>query len=64
MVAFIEIRSLGGVGGRTCVPWESLEEGVESLLKLSHESLLIRVSCCVGFQGTCVENRWACLIEL
>ena len=62
-MAFIEIRNLGGVGGRTCVPWESLEEGVESLLKLSHKTLK-RVSHCVGFQGTCVENRWACLIEL
>ena len=64
MVAFTEIRNLGGVGGRTCVPWESSEEDVESTLKLSHGTLLIRGSHCVWFQGTRVEKHWACVIEL
>ena len=65
MVALTKTRNLGApVGERTCVPWESLEEGVESLLKLSHRTLLIRVSHCIGFQGTRVEKHCASVIEL
>ena len=63
-MAFTEIRNLGGVEGRTCVPWESSEEDVESILKLSHRTLLIRGSHCIWFQGTHVEKHWACVIEL